>query len=718
MKKIILLFLGFCIYQKAHSQQDTTQTNIFDLSLEELMKIEIISSSKTSQKQTEAPNVVAVVPKKQLETYNWQSINEILYQQPGFVPSHDYDRRTIGARGLFEGWNNNHLLMMIDGVPVNDNLYGSAYTWEITPLAFAQSVEILRGPGAALYGNNATNGVVSINSISCDDIDNFGFFETRIGNAGIRTLDVITAFKGKHFTGLTSFTTNKTQGEEYDSYDGWGKKVYTTNDKRSNNYFFAKIEGLNSLDGLSFQYHRQDWNYQTGHGWIWAIPVFDEALKESRDIFILKYKTPESRKIEQEYVVKFQNHNIDWNLHYARQGEAISYEMIEYLNTNAQDLFVRLQYAFEMPKNSKLLAGIESVNFFYNQDNEHFANFDVNDVNYPPHEYTGFEKLNPWLEFISGKPVNNIGTFIQYSSGNLLSEKLKLTAGIRYDVQFFDYKAVYTEGQPKKSKSFDQISPRLALVYLPNKKFTIKAGGGLAFRAPTPTEMFGANTWTLASNIEGLKPEEIATADLSFSYRPAPSMLLRVTGFYTDAKNQIAYSTANFNLSTNVYTITNSGIEFEFLFGKEAFSGFANLSYVKRLDEDIFEAEQVYVSEHKNKVTWVPALWANAGFNYTFGKFNFMLSGHYQGKVERRQTDLFSSNDIANWGFSEMPRPEQLEAWISINTKISVKHNFFEFALACNNLTNGSNYLAKNLKYPFDYRMESRRLYTSLKILF
>ena len=74
-------------------------------------------------------------------------------------------------RGNLDGWNNNHILHLVDGIPINDNLYGSAYTW-FTPVFTAKTMEVIRGPGSALYGSNAMNGVVQMNTLKAVDLDN------------------------------------------------------------------------------------------------------------------------------------------------------------------------------------------------------------------------------------------------------------------------------------------------------------------------------------------------------------------------------------------------------------------------------------------------------------------------------------------------------------------------------------------------------------------
>ncbi|MCP4132246.1 MAG: hypothetical protein GY754_14845 [bacterium] len=73
-------------------------------SLAELMDIEVIAASKIGKKIYESPAIISVITDKDIRQYGWTSINDIMYHMPGFTQCQDYDRRTIAARGMFEGW--------------------------------------------------------------------------------------------------------------------------------------------------------------------------------------------------------------------------------------------------------------------------------------------------------------------------------------------------------------------------------------------------------------------------------------------------------------------------------------------------------------------------------------------------------------------------------------------------------------------------------------
>ncbi|MCP4221629.1 MAG: TonB-dependent receptor [bacterium] len=701
--------------------------------MDDLLNVKIVAASKFSQTMSEAPSVISMVTREQIKDYGWLSMNEILAAQPGFFPSKDYDRRTIGSRGLFEGWNNNHLLMLVDGIPFNDNLYGTAYTWDITPLFFVKSMEIIRGPGSALYGSNATNGVISLNTIGAEDLEKHSMFSVRAGNYGTQVYDMVGGGDNRHFSYVLGFNVSRSAGNEYESYDGSYRfddvgnfARFTVKDQRSGNYFFGKIDGKRSLKGLSFQVHHQGWDFQTGHGWLWMIPDFDESMQESRLLLSLSYKPEPKGNFSQEYVVRYQRHNIDWNMMLYPNGAFDGFYPSgtwEYLNTKAEDIFGRVQLALKLPKDASILAGVEGTIFFYNGDNEHFSNTDLNDAGgffYDDGTWIGANEgwwapfpgnvnrpMGPWFEWVEDKPVKNIGIYGQFASGNMLGEKLKATLGMRFDNQSFNFYAIDKENKPQESKSFSQFSPRLGLVYLVSKGVSIKALAGRAFRAPSPTEMFGANTWTLGSNLRELEPEIITTFELALDWRLHKNLNWRINGFHTKFENQIAYSVQNNNLSTNIYTLTTAGIETEFYFGFGKFNGFVNGALSKRLDEEVID---LTIAEHDDDITWAPAATMNFGIIYKNKKFTASLQGHYQGKVKRRDSD-----------FDELLfvplRPEEVKSWFSMDARVAYQvSSGLEFSLYATNLFDSENFLAKNFAYPFDYKMMGTRIMAGLTL--
>ncbi len=705
---------NYQILQGKNTLDVTLKSSILSLSLQELMNMNITSAAKTPQKATEAPNIVNLLFDKQIHSMGWNSINEILGYQTAFSLSQDYERSTIGYRGISESWNNNHILLLIDGVPFNDNLYGTAYTWDVTPLIFSKSIEIMKGPNSSLYGNNALNGVISLNTLKAESHQKFGEVRLSTGNQGTQCYDVILGKESKRFGFISSISVNKTLGNEYESYDNHeefdnqGQRVkHLVNDSRRNLYFFNKIYGKDQFEGLNLQYHEQHWDYETGHGWLFTIPQTPESMKEFRRILSVKYAPTKIRSINYELVSRYQKHGLDWNMNFFPAG-VVNYPngVNEYIKTDAEDIFIRAQMNYAFNNRQIIFFGMEYDHFWYNGDQHHSSNIDMNmTYNYFPEN--SFNNLSPWLEYIDQKPIHNYAAYIQYISPKI-SDHIQFTLDGRFDGQQFKYSDIKSQDFTVHSKSFNLLTYRASLVFAPSQKLSLKFISGRAFRTPSPTEMFGSNTYTLASNLEELKPEIVNSYDLAMNWVLNSYLHYKLNVFYLDFINQIAYSTSNENLSTNVYSLKTTGLECEINYSRNKIQGFINYSFTHRLDEEIYDST---IAVSSNKLTWMPSHQLNMGLVFKTKKICTSLLAHYQGKVFRRESDYHNE--------TQLYRPNHINPWLNIDSKIT--YNFSQklySSFAIKNILNNDQYLIKNHSYPFDYRRDKIRILLELGFRF
>lgn len=728
------LLAPLCLAASAVAQ-DRAETieSLIGLDLETLLDVKVTAAAKIAQKTSEAPSTISVVTREQIERFGWRSLNDVLYRLPGFGPGQDYDRPTVPTRGLSEGWNANHLLHLVDGIPMNSNLYGAAFTSEITPLNFTRSLEIIRGPGSALYGSNATNGVVQVNTLSADDLHDQVAMRLEGGDQDSRRYDIAMAHDSDVAAAVATFSWFGTNGNERLSYDGSGRvdangdlQRFQTRDERNSSYFFGKLNFHQELDGLMAQYHHQEWEFDTGHGWLWWIPDFDEAMSEYRDILALKYQPPSEGPLSQEYVVRYQRHGLSWNQRFYPNGAFAGYYpngMWEYIKTHADDVFLRAQYSYDFDNTVHGLLGLEGDRFLYQGDDEHYSNINVDSEFFEPFPGDQPTPLGPYLDFILGKPVVNQAIYGQLSSGQMLGSTWQVTAGARHDRLDVDYRPIFAVGQPDRRRTFAHTSPRLAVVFTPQDDLALKLLWGEAFRAPSSTELAGAHTFAVASNIEQLEPELLTTAELAVDWKLNAELNLRVNVFATEAENQIAYSTQNNNLSTNVFSQATHGLELELLFhyptGYGSASGFGNWSYATRGDETVLDNS---IAEHDHQQTWEPECRVNLGLNLEGSRWQWSLTGHYQGPVQRRASDV---------GQQELPlgvgvvlnldryRPRKLPAWTTVDTQLSVEPlTAVRVGVRVTNLFDEKVFLIKTGPFPFDYRQPGRTSFVFLQLAF
>jgi iron complex outermembrane recepter protein len=134
-----------------------------DLSLEDLMKIEITSVSRKAQRLSDAAAAVFVITQEDIRRSGVTSIPEALRMAPGVeVARIDASRWAITARG-FNGQFASKLLVLMDGRTVYSPTFSGVW-WDAqdTVLSDIERIEVIRGPGATLWGANAVNGVINI----------------------------------------------------------------------------------------------------------------------------------------------------------------------------------------------------------------------------------------------------------------------------------------------------------------------------------------------------------------------------------------------------------------------------------------------------------------------------------------------------------------------------------------------------------------------------
>jgi iron complex outermembrane receptor protein len=143
---------------------------VVNLSLEDLVNVTVTSVSKKEESLDDAAAAIFVLSNDDLRRSGATSVADALRLVPGVqVASINSSDFAISARG-FNSQFSNKLLVMIDGRTVYSPLFSGVY-WD-TQQVFLEDVdriEVIRGPGATVWGANAVNGVISILSKSARD---------------------------------------------------------------------------------------------------------------------------------------------------------------------------------------------------------------------------------------------------------------------------------------------------------------------------------------------------------------------------------------------------------------------------------------------------------------------------------------------------------------------------------------------------------------------
>ncbi len=153
------------------------------LSLEELANVEIMSVSKRPERLAEAPAAVYVITGDDIRRSAATSLPEALRLAPNLqVLRVDSGGYAISARGFNGFETSNKLLVMVDGRSIYTPFH-SGVLWDEHQVMLddLERVEVVSGPGGALWGANAVNGVVNVISKSAHDTQGL-LFEARRGD--------------------------------------------------------------------------------------------------------------------------------------------------------------------------------------------------------------------------------------------------------------------------------------------------------------------------------------------------------------------------------------------------------------------------------------------------------------------------------------------------------------------------------------------------------
>jgi len=160
---LVAVFATMFLVTSARGDSGQGAPDVTAMSVEDLMNMQVTSVSKRSQKVADAAAAVFVITQEDIKRSGARNIPETLRMVPGIeVARIDENKWAISSRG-FNGRFADKLLVLIDGRSVYTPLFSGVY-WDVqdVPLEDVDRIEVIRGPGATLWGANAVDGVINI----------------------------------------------------------------------------------------------------------------------------------------------------------------------------------------------------------------------------------------------------------------------------------------------------------------------------------------------------------------------------------------------------------------------------------------------------------------------------------------------------------------------------------------------------------------------------
>jgi outer membrane receptor protein involved in Fe transport len=656
-----LIFLS-CIVLNIQSQEnDTTMARIYAMSLEELMNTKVAIATKSDQPLSETPSIVSVITSDDIKKMGARELADVLQTIPGFELLKKFDGEYgVGIRGVKDTRCTSELLIMVDGIPYNQILYGYSicFGYDIN-LDAVERIEIIRGPGSALYGRNAFSGVVNIITKTAKTGDKV-MFKGYVGNFNTKSLSGYYEFNKEKINASIAIRKIYTDGTDSKYDDGYGGKALWS--------IFHDNSSINANIGIGKFSISGSYYYLNDGGFVNVLDVI-----EKRGYYSLSYnnvinpKISFSAKILGHFINHIENYEqlkpgVDTTyplgIYYKPQGKEYSYSAeseLKYKLFENNDLLLGLQTEFY---------GVKDVIITTNYD---FADFSAipgigenNQILYTPGWFTN-----------DGHDYNNTAVLFQNIYYPL--KNLGITIGGRYD---FD------------SQIGGVFNPRIGIFIEPFHNTSFKLLYGQAYRAPAPTEQYGILGF--AKGNENLKPERLRTFELEVSYRT--DVMTNSIGIYRNELTDMIYAESTTEVNpTNIYKNigknTSTGIEYEtkLILGK-GFSSYLNYSYtVSKNTDNIFGKDTIYneadVAPHK----------INLGLNYSFLKYyNVNLNMFYRSKMGKFQAPDSSGKllDVQ----------DNMGNFVVVNSTFQIINSIknISFSLSVYNLLNAKYYSQEN----------------------
>ena len=548
------------------------------LSLEELGKIEISIATGNNTTLEQAPAVANLITAQQIAAMGARTLDDVLETVPGLHVSLSAANRLdsiYSIRGIHTRFNPQVLLL----------INGSAMQWPVQggrPILFRQPVnniaqiEIIRGPGSAVYGADAFSGVINIITKSASDINGteigsrFGSFA--YGEAWVQTgqqyhnWDIAFSLNYQHSNGDSDRRIDHDLQTTLDNL--YGTSASLAPGKLST--YYEVLDSTLALENNHWKINLRTWmSDNTGNG-AGGAQALDPNLADNYELYSsdITYTTDSwfyhwtnslklnynYHKSNSQFMLLPPNSTVgigeDGNLN-LQSPNLVTFTdgLIGNPGGATEDAQLELTNTYTGIKNSRFRIGIGSR--YQSIRTEESKNFGPGVL-----EGSNATTVDGTLTVVTGTDniyLKNTSRTINYASLQNewhFKDNWHLITGIRYD-HYSDFG--------------DTTNPRIALVWQTHDTLTSKLLYGSAFRAPSFAEL-GLKNNPSALGDPDLSPEKIDTYELVFNYRPTTTLQSTLSLFTYRAKDLIEYTLntdAGGNKATNASDQQGYGFEWE-----------------------------------------------------------------------------------------------------------------------------------------------------------
>lgn len=573
--------------------------DVEELSLEELLDVEVSIASKTRERASEAPSSVTVFSQQTLRRMGVSTVEDLLNFVPGFNVTRDTfqaEMSRISVRGVHSAFSTG-VLFLIDGQPINDMFYGTVSIFNRRiPLDNLQQVEVIRGPASSLYGANAFAAVVNMVTLECGNRA-----EVEFGDIGRMKGSITSCAKvGEDWRVKFFGYAYRDEGYAFSKVaDAFGRvedirdPVEGTEISAEVSYkdFSISVRNMTRGSGASMGYgaigvsNRGNWR-QTSAELRYGSKFLDDTLSLDVSLSAIdEFHDPTSVLVPG---------GVELAPGFVLQQTYIGGPVGETISVGG-----RADATWQAFEGNQLTAGaeyryvflgrVENVHTHHPQTLEYLGG--------EPKHFTG--DLN-WV--VEGADRHFAGAYIR--DRQRLFDSLTLHGGLRVDY-YTDFGVA--------------LSPHLAVLYELPIDAQLRATYGRAFRAPNFAELYQKNNPAVVGNAS-LKAETIDTLELAYRQQFAEVASSTVTLFHNFGTNLLALGApepSGARPYENSGSLQTQGVELEL-----NVTPFKDL-FVTGTYTHLFDA----TSEGLLAVVEQPSDMASLAVNYAIGDFNVNMNG-------------------------------------------------------------------------------------------
>lgn len=538
----------------------------------------IVTASRINESLNTTLHDVSVINREQIELAGQTTLIEILQMQPGIEITNNGGAGK--AAGVFmRGTNSGHVLVLVDGVRLNSATAGTT-TFENLPIALIDKIEILRGPAASVYGQDAVGGVIQIFTKKGSGKPQF------YANLGYGSYNTKTAEAGAHGEiGSTQFSIGVS------SLDTDGFSSYKTNDSNFNDHdSYRNLSATGSLShsivdghdlGLQFLHSKGKTRFDNRFN----IFAFDPAFSDNAEMTQHSYSVYTKNKITSNWLstVKIGE----------GYDEQLTFSAPSFFTPQSRSVYRTKQHQWSWQNDIELPLGMATL------------------------AYDRLEERVKSTSTFDKNARNNDGYYLGYLVG-------------------LDNHTIQANYRSDHSTSFGTNDTHgLAYGYRFNNHWRSKLSYGTAFKAPTFNDLYTPFTdfgggFSYQGN-PNLKPETARNKELSLSYSNN-STDISATYYHNDIRNLILGAQgipADTAINLGSATIEGLTLTGSHLFGKWQLSGSVDVQSPKNNDTD-------------NQLIRRSKQHASANLNYSLGDWRFGIESIASSKRYNDPTNQLS----------------------------------------------------------------------------